>query len=263
MSSLYWEHSDSRGLAVALSEATTRAMRRDWQSDAAAYSGGTRAADLRALVLGSWWAAERMQRQGRTLPLAQLGNIDLGPAAYTDESRHAVAHALVRTWAILAPDVVRGPLAFRTRGGEPAANLAFDAGLPPVVAITMAVAVTAASLAAIFCGRDAFEVIDRHLERRAELDDRENERRQRLQLALAAQARATELTKEHVAQELAAGRELPISSALSEAIAELKGAQAAALQGPGPWERQPPMSHASDWIVPALLLGVGFFLVTR
>lgn len=238
---IWWEHSDVRGMARALAEASARARAGAWSSDAApGLSTGSRVADLRVLSLASLWAAERLSRGGPERG-SEPNVADIDPDRYTSPERQAAALGLLRTWAIVMPeDDGTGPVAGRTVGGSAFEPLFDASALPAVAVITVVVKWSAITAGAFLVAREAAKVIDRQLSR--------SESTRRL---VAAQAKAVEVVTAHADREAQAGHELPFTAGERLVLSQLGAAQDAALAPESPYD------GASNWgglLVPALLV---------
>lgn len=199
-----WIHRDEAGISSTVEAGLSRALKGDWTSG----TSGDRERALRGLLietarciaeLGGNKVAVRdlVNASGQTTGKAAFIQPGLKDSAGPDRRRAAIV--LYRTVELLAEGNRQG-LGFATLGGKA------DVGAWPVVALVAVVSITQAA-AVGYVAFQAAQVIDRQLQRRADL-----------RALLAEHAKELELVSAHVQREKDAGKALPLDDATKLAL---------------------------------------------
>jgi hypothetical protein len=207
-----WRHTDPRGpLVRAVTEALGRAARLEWNADASALSSSTRAADLRALVLATAFVSMRLSTVREVMSAGDATMTIPVVGTYSTDERRNAAGALWATWSLLSDNPQPAAARIATNGDGAATN---EAGNPLLAAVAIVVGAVVAVAVGVYVVQKAAEVVDRQLARREET--------QRL---IASQGSALKLLAMHAKLEEAAGRELPLTDAERQELANLQAIQ--------------------------------------
>lgn len=214
-----WLHSDPRGPS-AIPEAIRRAKYHKWSEvdDPYPLSSGDRMADLRALIVATYWTRANLAGAVEIVDASGRLQIDAN-AVPVDRDKALASRALDRTWQILSAgqsetgqwETVQGLRALPIEGG------AF-----PVAIAMVVVAVAAVAAWGVWCAKEAAETTHK-----LSIDD--NHARM-----LETQARVLEILNAHAEREKAEGRPLPLSESERAAIDALLGIQTTAAKGAPP-----------------------------
>lgn len=193
------------------------------------YTGGWRRAPqfvdgLQLLAAWTAYVVARLSREPCTTVQNEAGALIGVPPVTADSfdarERRQAAAVLVRGFALLARDQVPA-------GGVVATGGSAQAGaLPAAGVVVLAIGVAAIEGGVLaFTADRASQVIDRELERRAELSDRENARRLKAETMMRALTHSIDVLTKHVDRETAEGRQIPLSAAERHALRLTEGAQ--------------------------------------
>lgn len=247
-----WFHADSRGV-LAIPQAIARATAKQWSADASPLSQGTRAADIRALVLATAWTVANLAGAVQITDASGRLLIDADKMP-RDPERARAAGVLWRTWDILSEGGREGGRC-DTTDGSPAVDMGtIGAGAFPVAAAIIAGAVVAAAAIAAYIARDAHVTATK-----LSLDAHHQE-------MVVTHAKVLDQVNQHIEDEARAGHPLPFPEARKVAIDALVRSQENAAKGTLPGFIDP-LSKVAEGVGGGLKLGLiaaiaaGIFLV--
>lgn len=198
-----WIHRDEAGIGSTVEAGLARALKGDWTSG----TSGDRERALRGLLIetarcmgelaGSKTVVSDLMQDGKAA--GKVAVIHPAPKSGADPDRRRAATVLYRTVELIAEGNRQG-LGFTTLDAKS------DTGAWPVVAIVAVVAVTQAA-AIGYVAFQAAQVVDRQLQRRADL-----------RTLLAEHAKELELVSQHVEREKLAGKPLPLDEATKASL---------------------------------------------